>query len=118
VRTPLWVALLALLLALVPERFGWGEAEGGCCGEACTCAGPELPSCCETAPGPVIVALCGCGEPHGPSSFERAPLRSTPPPAPAALVRATSWVARIEPAELAPRSHASAPEPPPPRLVV
>lgn len=117
-RSPAWVALLALLLALVPERFGWNAAEGGCCGEACQCAGPELPSCCAEEPGPVVVALCSCGEPHAPRTFERAPLRSTRPPAPAAPVRTTSWVARVDPAELAPRSHASAPEPPPPRRLV
>lgn len=111
--------ILLLFAALLPARFGWSASGGDCCAEACLCAlpSPESPSCCETAEGPVIVALCGCGEPHTPRLFERTPCDwFTGLPAPSPFSRAeTGWL--DEDGLAAPRSLRLAPEPPPPRTV-
>ena len=108
--------MLTLFLALLPEQLGW-TPDSECCQEACSCAVSAAKSCCDEAAGPVIVALCGCGESHGPRLLERLHVDWFGPPRalPEFESRTASWheadAARV------PYGLALAPEPPPPRRV-
>lgn len=109
------VWLVLVVLALVPETFGWRWTPGNCCGDSCTCGTAEVPSCCKKTEGPVIVALCGCGGSHAPTVVQRAHFDWFAERVDSSEVLALP-AERVEPApEELPSGNVVAPEPPPPR---